>query len=103
MPLKSTNQIQHTLTITIIIVGTAGVCLQGYIPYLNHILDNGSDIVMLSEHWLWPYQLHKLDEIHPDCRGMGNSDSRLSYILRHQNVAAGAVEVLEYYGRNHWM
>ena len=48
------------------------------IPYLNHILDSGSDIVVLSEHWLWPYELHKLSEIHPGYQGMGVADSRLT-------------------------
>ena len=48
------------------------------IPYLNRILDSGSDIVVLSEHWLWPYELNKLNEIHPGYHGLENADSRLS-------------------------
>ena len=47
-------------------------------PYLTNILDSGSDVVILSEHWLWPFELHMLDEIHPDFSGLGNADSRLT-------------------------
>ena len=48
------------------------------IPYLNHLIGEGSDIIALSEHWLWPYQLHCLENIYPDFDGFGVSDSRLN-------------------------
>ena len=33
------------------------------IPYLCHLIENGTDII---EHWLWPYNIDKLSHIHPD-------------------------------------
>ena len=24
------------------------------IPYINHMIQNGSDVIALSEHWMWP-------------------------------------------------
>ena len=41
------------------------------------MIDEGSDIILLSEHWLWPFDLHKLQVIHPDYAGFGYSDKRL--------------------------
>ena len=41
-------------------------------------MDRGSNILVLSEHWLWPYELHKLGEIHDDFEAFGNADSRLT-------------------------
>ena len=52
--------------------------LSNSIPYLNHLMESGSDIMVLSEHWLWPYELHKLNEIHPDYEGLGRADARLT-------------------------
>ena len=46
--------------------------------YLEHMVHEGSDVVVLSEHWLWPYDLYKLDEFNPDYRGLGKADPRLT-------------------------
>ena len=35
-------------------------------PYLHKLVERGADIIVLSEHWLWPFDLYKLDEVHPD-------------------------------------
>ena len=48
------------------------------IPYLTDRILADSSVVVVSEHWLWPYELYKLDEIHPDFRGHGQSDARLT-------------------------
>lgn len=52
------------------------------LPYLDTLLnpENGSKIMILSEHWLWPYDLHKLDDImiSEDYNALGKSDSRLN-------------------------
>ncbi len=34
--------------------------------------------MVLYEHWLWPYELHMLKEIHPDFTAVAVSDDRLS-------------------------
>ena len=35
-------------------------------------------MIALNEHWLWPYQLSSLCDIHPDYQGFGVSDHRLN-------------------------
>ena len=52
--------------------------LSSSIPYLNSLISEGSDIIIISEHWLWPFELHRLNEIHPDFHGHGQADSRLT-------------------------
>ena len=51
--------------------------LQNATPYLNQLIQDGSDIIAINEHWLWPYQLPSLHNIHPDFDGYGVSDNRL--------------------------
>ena len=46
--------------------------------YLNHLLEAGTDIIAVTEHWLWPYQLHMLQDVHPSYEGFGCSDNRLN-------------------------
>ena len=46
-------------------------------PYVQHMAEEGADIIVLCEHWLRPYQLHQLQLLHPEfkaCRQMVNSD-----------------------------
>ena len=50
-------------------------CLSNNIPYIRKLMDGGSNILVLSEHWLWPYELHRLGEIHDDFEAFGNADS----------------------------
>ena len=35
-------------------------------PYIRNLIDNGSDVIILSEHWLWPFEMPKLKETHPE-------------------------------------
>ena len=46
------------------------------IPYLQ-ILAKQSNIIILTGHWLWPFELSKLDTIVPGYKGTGISDTRL--------------------------
>ena len=43
--------------------------------YLNA---DGSDVIIISKHWLWPFELHQLEEIHPDFTCWSQADSRLT-------------------------
>ena len=52
--------------------------LQDATPYLHQLITDGSDIIAINEHWLWPYQLTSLHDIHPDFDGHGTSDHRLN-------------------------
>ena len=42
-------------------------------PYLHHLAQDHSDIIVVSEHWLWPYDIQRLESIHIDLsRQKGN-------------------------------
>ena len=45
--------------------------------YIEHLADN-HDIIIISEHWLWPFELHKMKSIHPHMIGAATADCRLS-------------------------
>ena len=45
---------------------------------LNHLIEDGSDVIIISEHWLWPLNLHQLQSIHSDHNGFGFADKRLN-------------------------
>ena len=47
-------------------------------PYLNQLISDGSEVIILSEHWLWPFNLDQLQDIHPDYAGFGFADKRLN-------------------------
>lgn len=73
-----TTVIQHPTASTSSLAENHLVELSWFVPYLNSLISEGSDIIVISEHWLWPFELHRLNEIHPDFQGHGQSDSRLS-------------------------
>jgi exonuclease III len=52
--------------------------LSNSLPYIMQLIESGSDIIALSEHWLWPYELNKLSQIHPEFDGFGYCDDRLT-------------------------
>ena len=62
-------------------------------PYLHRLLEGGSDIVILSEHWLWPFDLYKLDELHPSFSGFCHADSRLSETAHDKSRGCGGVGI----------
>ena len=50
-----------------------------YQPTLLHaLIEEGSKILVLSEHWLCPYDLHMLNDINQDYDAIGKADSRLT-------------------------
>ena len=75
------------------------------LPYLNSLLDpeEGPKIVVLSENWLRPYDLHQLNDLNSDYCAVGKSDSRLNEdrsgrrgcggigILWHKGIAASPI------------
>lgn len=48
-------------------------CSEAYLKHLSH----QSDIILLQEHWLWPFQLQKLSSAIDGFSAFGVSDSRL--------------------------
>ena len=44
------------------------------VPYLQRL----ADIITISEHWLWPFELHTLNSLLPGYSAHGRSDKRLS-------------------------
>ena len=62
--------------------------------YLDHMVQGGSDVIVISEHWLWPYELHKLDKFNSQYRGMGKSDPRLTEASDISARGCGGVGIL---------
>ena len=50
------------------------------LPYVEFLADL-HDIVVLSEHWLWPFELSKLCEAYPNTCGHAVADSHLTAIF----------------------
>ena len=62
-------------------------------PYIQYLAEQGADVVVLCEHWLWPYELHLLDQLHPDFHAFGVSDKRLNETSEF-NRGCGGVAIL---------
>ena len=45
--------------------------------YILNLIQNGADIIILQEHWLWPYELTTLSSLHPQYVFTAVSDKRL--------------------------
>lgn len=54
--------------------------LSNALPYLNHLTDEGSDIIVVSEHWLWPFNLNQLQDIPPHYTGFRFANSTPSLL-----------------------
>ena len=52
--------------------------LQNSITYIKHLLSQGVDILVLQEHWLWPFELDQLGSIDPHFEYTAVCDHRLS-------------------------
>ena len=52
--------------------------LHNSIPYINHLTSSSVDILVLQEHWLWPFELNELQSIDSNFSYIGVCDSRLS-------------------------
>ena len=48
------------------------------LPYIGALLDDSSSIIILAEHWLWPYKLMKLAEINERYEAIGKADKWLT-------------------------
>ena len=74
------------------------------IPYVEKLLSGGMGVLVISEHWLWPYELNKLNNVSSEFCATGKSDSRLcpesDYkrgcggigIVWHKSIGANPVE-----------
>lgn len=51
--------------------------LSNGLPYIEHLADS-HDVIVLSEHGLWPFELHKLNDVHPNMAGSAIADKRLN-------------------------
>ena len=47
---------------------------------MQHMAEEGADIIVivLCKHWLWPYQLHQLQLLHPEFEALGVADKKLT-------------------------
>ena len=39
-------------------------------PYLNHLASSGSDVIVVTEHWLWPFEEARLMDVHDDFKSV---------------------------------
>ena len=46
-------------------------------PYIHQLAEDGSDIIVIVEHWLWPYEAKWFGEIYPTFATECTADSRL--------------------------
>ena len=46
-------------------------------PYIHQLAEDGSDIIVVTEHWLWPYESKRLSEFHPAFSAECSTDARL--------------------------
>ena len=47
-------------------------------PYLNHLSQRISDVIVVTEHWLWPYEAQKLSHVNEDFAAEVVIDKRLN-------------------------
>ncbi len=52
--------------------------LSSSLPYLQELMAEGSKVLALCEHWLWPYELCKLNQVSDEYEAVGKADSRLT-------------------------
>ena len=64
------------------------------VPYLEHIVQRGSDVIVISEHWLWPFELHKLNEFNPHYTSLGKADPRLNETSEASSRGCGGIGIL---------
>ena len=48
-------------------------------PYLK-VLSRTADVILIQEHWLWPYELHKLSSYLSEFVALGKADHRLTEV-----------------------
>ena len=46
-------------------------------PYVHQLADNSSDVIVVTEHWLWPFESHRLSQVHPSFASEVKTDARL--------------------------
>ena len=52
--------------------------LHNSLPYIRHLIAKGIDILVLQEHWPWPFELSELESIDSNFSYSAVCDSRLS-------------------------
>ena len=46
--------------------------------YIQTLIRDSPGVLVLAEHWLWPYELDKLNRISDEYVGYGSADTRLT-------------------------
>ena len=47
-------------------------------PYIHQLAECGNDVIVVDEHWLWPYETERLANIHPAFSADVKTDRRLT-------------------------
>ena len=74
--LATSSSLRQTDTIQIATWNCRG--LHNSFPYIKHLISKGTDILILQEHWLWPFELDQLESIDPNYTYTCVCDNRLS-------------------------
>ena len=45
--------------------------------YVHHLTDSGSDVIVATEHWMWPCESQWLSQAHPSFAAEVKNDARL--------------------------
>ena len=75
-PTSPTTCVAESISLSLVTWNCRG--LHNSIPYMKELISRGADILVIQEHWLWPFQLSNLHEVHPEYSYMAMSDQRLS-------------------------
>ena len=66
--------------------------LNNALPY-RKIRAEDYDVIVLSKHWLWPFEMHKFLNIHPHMSGLAIADRRLIPEC-HLSKGCGGIDIL---------
>ena len=73
---STSSSLRQTDTIQIATWNCRG--LHNSIPYIKLLISKGTDILVLQEHWLWPFEMDQLESIDPNYTHTAVCDNRLS-------------------------
>ena len=76
MPQNNHNIAESVETLKIVSWNCRG--LHNSVPYIQYLIAAGYDVIILEEHWLWPYELNKLKSLNPNYVYTAVSDQRLN-------------------------
>ena len=68
-------------------------------PYIYQLAEDGSDVIIVTEHWLWPYEANRLSKVHSTFAAVCTTDSRL-HECSNLTMGCGGVGIMYRRGLN---